>query len=247
MINFSSLKNNLTILGIVLAFVLLLLFLFRIEKPAGPVEPAQKSKQLFRMAPQGEGATDYQNEEAARDELDDPTLMSFPNLEHGFSRIRKNDGEPPVPSLPVYSFKVIEIDEVQQERTPLVASFPDPVAHAGNTLPKPEMEQIKPVKAKGRFSRRIVWLEDGKEKLSPFKIDDILKITENKIPGDRTEISILKVTKGHAFFLLNKCGMNKLDKMVLNNFKNKSINQFTNDKNTEVLPKSVIVDWRLLL
>jgi hypothetical protein len=242
----NALKNNLTILGIVLASVVIFMFLFRIEKPIDKVKKDKKSTQLFHMAPRGEAMNTYQKEDAARDELDDPTIMSFPNLDHGFSTIRKEDGEPPSPSFPVYDFKILKIDEVKQARIPLVSTFPDPVIHAGNTLPKPEMERIKPVKVKGRFSKRIVWIEDGIEKLSPFKIDEVLKITQNKIPEGRTEVSILKVTKGHAFFLLRKCGIKQLDKMVLNHFKNKSLIQFTNDKNTEILPKIVVVDWRLL-
>jgi hypothetical protein len=242
----NSLKHNLTISGIVLASVVLFMFLFRIEKPIDKVETEKETGQLFHMAPRDESMNAYQKEDAARDELDDPTIMSFPNLDHGFSAIRKEGGEPPVPGFPVYDFKLLKIDEVKQERIPLVSNFPDPVIHAGNTLPKPEMEQIIPVKVKGRFSKRIVWLEDGVEKLSPIKIDEVLKITENKIPEGRTEISILKVTKGHAFFLLRKCGIKELDKVVLNHFKNKSLIQFTDDKNTEILPKTVVVDWRLL-
>ena len=238
------LKHNLTIGAIVLAVILFFMFVFRIDESIAVVETSEKN--LFHLSPRGPGVSSYQQEQAARDELDDPTLMSFPNLVHGFSQIRKGKGEPPIPNLPVYNFKDLELSETKPVRTPLVKEFLDPVSQAGNTLKQPELVEISTVKSKGRFSKRIIWLEDGSEKLSPFKMDELLKITKNKIPQGRTKISILKVSTGYIFMVLEKCGISQLDKMVLDYFKKKSVAQFTDASKKEILPEFVLVDWRLL-
>ena len=240
----SPLKHNLIICGIVTALCLFFLVAFRVEVPE--VAPPEENAELFRMMPRGFDNNPYHKEQAARDELDDPTLMSFPNTKYGFSSVRKGEGEPPQPELPVYDFKALTIEERTVERTPLVGEYKEKESDPVHSFIRPQIDEIVPVKAKGKYSRRIVWKEDGVEKSSPFKADEILKLTENKLPKGRTVLNIIKLSDGHKIFIQSRCGIAKLDQKVYDYYNNMSLKLFLNEKNAQALPKSVTVDWRLL-
>ncbi len=243
----SPVKHFFIICGVVLAVCLFFLVTFRIEEPKIPEGKAKERAALFHMSPRGSGMSRQFQEQAARDELDDPTLMSFPNLKHGFSAALNNEGEPPQPKLPGYDVELIKAEMKKDDRKPLVGESPDPVAQSGNTLTKPEVAEIKVPKIKGRFSKRIIWIEDGREKESPFKAEEVLKLVNNKLPSGITELNIVNTTDGAVFFLVKKCGMPVLDQKVLDYYRKKSLSLFIEEDGAGPLPERVFVDWRLLL
>ena len=240
-------KDRIVICSVVFAVCLFFMAAFRVQTPDSVTDTEQNNSGLLYMMPRDSGNEHpYFKEQEARDKLDDPTIMSFPNLKHGFSSVRKNEGEPPPPELPVYNLKTPGQESLEISREPLVGEFKVPNSNPAHSLVKPDIEPISTIAAKGRFSKRIVWMEDGKEKLSPYKIDEILKITGDELPPERTELQIVKIEQSHAFFLKQKSGNEKLDKLVLDYFRKLSLSRFLNEKGAKELPGKVIVDWRLL-
>ena len=155
----TAVRDNIIILSIVLVVCIFFAAGFRVEPPKVELKVEDSNDGLFQMMPRGENMSPFFAEQAARDRLDDPTLMSFPNLVHGFSSVRKGEGEPPEPELSVYNLKPLTADPVHVEREPLVSEFKTPDSDPAASFTKPEITSIEPAKAKGRFSRRIVWLD----------------------------------------------------------------------------------------
>ena len=89
----SAARDNIIILSIVSAVCIFFAAAFRVEpaKVERIIEDSNRGR--FQMMPRGENVDPYFNEQEARDLLDDPTLMSFPNLEYGFSSVRKGEGD----------------------------------------------------------------------------------------------------------------------------------------------------------
>ena len=222
---------------------LMFLFLFRVEENTESVSvDEQKDMLLFIMPRHQDRAI---SEDEAHDEFDDPTLMSFANTLHGFSRVRNGEGEPPRPGLPSYEIAPVEIELVQVKRQELVEIYEDPGEKALEDLQIPVVHSIEVQSFKSRYSRRIVWLEDGIEKAYPLNVEDVAVIIKKAPPG-RSVVHIKRMSTSHVFFLREKCGIAQLDALVLKFLRSKSQNFFLAGPGEEdILPGAVIVDWRM--
>ena len=229
--------------GVVLTIYVLFFVLFRIEGKSSIDKSKEQNTSLFFITLDSLHP-DFA-EQQARDELDDPTLMSFPNSKYGFSSVRSGEGEPPPPVLPKYEIGPVAIDALEEKRDALVGIYEDPAKKAPGTIGQPAFAKIEIPVHKKTFSSRIVWLEDGIEKPFPLKTEDILAI-DKKMPQGRTVIDVIKMSASHVFFLKEKSGNDKFDAKILLYLRKKSQMLFLNDQaETTLLPEKIIVDWRL--
>lgn len=244
--------------GILAVFCLLFMILFRVEETQKGNVNQDASHRLFQMVP--DSATknlgvlkqvekDRLNivEMSARDELDDPTLMSFPNKKYGFSIVRKENDEPPKPDIEEYNLPLMSINAPLVARTPLVGIFPEPGKNDPGNLRAPAISEIEIPKNNKELESRIVWIEDGVEKTAPFKNEDAVKTAAGKVPEFRTEIRIEKLSSSPVLFLVQKCGVSELDSIVMKELRSRMMKVFVGDLDKSKLPESVIVDWRLVL
>lgn len=251
-------RHYLITLGALGVFCLFFMVLFRVEKAPKNEDPQNAPHNLFQMIPHG--ATKNQNildqaradnldiaELSARDELDDPTLMSFPNKKYGFSVVRKEKDEPPKPQIEEYVLPVMNVDAPLIDRTPLVGIFPEPSANDTGNLTAPSITTIETPELNKALVDRIVWLEDMVEAKSPFKAEDAKKAAAGKVPTARTEVRIEKLSTSPVLFLVQKSGIPALDSLVMNNLRSRLLKVFVGEIQSESLPDSVIVDWRLIL
>jgi len=219
------------------------LFLFRVEKTTKSIGEDRHEKSLFYIVPR------YQDraisEDEAHDEFDDPTLMSFSNTRHGFSRVRNGEGEPPRPRLPAYNVAPVEIEVLAVKRQELVGTYEDPGNKALEDLVVPVGNAIEVPSFKRRYSKRIIWLEDGVEKAYPLKTEEVSKITKAP-PQGRSVIHIKRMSNSHVFFLREGCGISKLDGLVIKYLTEKSQNFFLEGAGKkDILPSELVVDWRM--
>lgn len=254
----NSPKHYLITLGILAVFCLLFMILFRVEDAPKTENSQSDSHNLFQMIPHSstksqnvrdQAKTDNLNiaEISARDDLDDPTLMSFPNKKYGFSIVRKEKDEPPKPLIEKYDLPVINIEAPLTERTPLVGIFPEPKPNDPGILPIPAITAIETPKVNKELPSRIIWLEDQHEKDSPFKLDEALKAALGKVPTYRTEVRIKKLATSPVLFLVQKCSIPALDRLVMNHLRSRLLKVYVGEIKAESLPDSIIVDWRLVL
>ncbi|MCH2206157.1 MAG: hypothetical protein MK132_09850 [Lentisphaerales bacterium] len=231
---------------IVLAVLFLILGgLFRIES----VETSQKINQtptFLTVMPRSE-TNFYLLEQEARDELDDPTIMSLPHQKLGFSQVLVNEGEPPQPNLPVYKVSARSISGLERARVPLVGVYKEPDAHDGNTLLKPVLPSVELIAGGKTFTQRVVWLEDGKEKLCPVDLKLVKDAAKGVVPTKNTKILFKKLSKSYVYFLVGKCGVAELDNLVLEYVQTKKKLLYTGDLLYKDLPGKIEVDWRLVV
>lgn len=242
----SSQKNSYFI-PFVLVVVLLFIFgsLFRIESVEANHNVSQ-DEALFTVMPHSE-TNSYLLEQEARYELDDPTIMSLPHQKLGFSQVLVNEGEPPQPNLPTYKVSARSISGLERPRTPLVGIYKEPDATDGNSFVKPSLPPIELMAGAKTFTQRIVWLEDGKEKLCPLELKLVQEVAKDKVPVKNTRILLQKLSKSYVCFLVGKCGVAELDTLVLEYIQNKKKLLYIGDLIFKDLPREIEVDWRLVL
>ena len=230
---------------IVVVIFLILGSLFRIES----VEISQtldEENDLLTIMPRSNRDT-FLLEQEARDELDDPTIFSLPHQKLGFSQVLENEGEPPKPSLPVYKVSARSISELERPRIPLVGIYKEPGVGDGNTLVKPELPMVELALGAKTYTRRIVWLEDGKEKLCPLDEKLVVEAAKGLVPVQNTRIMLKKLSESYICFLVEKCGVAELDDLVLEYTQQKLKLLYTGDLLFKDLPEEIVVDWRLVI
>ena len=227
--------------------VLLFIFgsLFRIESVEANHNVSQ-DEALFTVMPHSE-TNSYLLEQEARDELDDPTIMSLPHQKLGFSQVLVNEGEPPQPNLPTYKVSARSISGLERPRTPLVGIYKEPDATDGNSFVKPSLPPVELMAKAKTFTQRIVWLEDGKEKLCPLRIEACSGSSKGKVPVKNTRILLQKLSKSYVCFLVGKCGVAELDTLVLEYIQNKKEAVVYRGFDIQGFTKEIEVDWRLVL
>lgn len=244
--------------GILLIFTILFMVLFRVEAPPKKDDDQSSSHNLFQMIPHAsvkdpntlkQVKEDKLNigEMTARDELDDPTIMSFPNEKYGFSTVLKIQNEPPKPAIEKYVLPVMNVDAPLIDRTPLVGIFPEPNSSDPGILSAPILSAIAIPKVNKEVSARIVWLENNIEKSTPLKLEEALKAAAGKVPSSRTEVKIEKLSTSPALFLVQKSGVPALDDLVMKHLRARLLKVFVGEISAQALPDSIIVDWRLVL
>lgn len=251
-------SQYLIISGIMLVFCLLFMILFRIELPKKTIEEGGEDLELFYMVPDADTASEQMRQQAEEDNLDlidqqarnfydDPTLMSFPNMKYGFSSIRTENDEPPPPAVSGYNLPLSDIKTPEKERVPLVGIYPDPAVNDPGNYAPPEIGKIEVEKINREYRLRIIWLENGREIECPVKADIALKAAGDKIPVAPTKIKIEKLSSGPVQFLVNKCGVPALDKLVMDHFTQMFAKVFTGQLKATSLPDTILVDWRLVI
>jgi len=254
----SNPRHYLIIFGILVVFCLLFLILFRIDSSKISNNIKGTELNLFQMVPDSRTRNTAVKEQArkdgldlreiaARDSFDDPTLMAFPNKKYGFSTVREENNEPPSPEIGGYNLPVIKVDDPQSERVPLVGIYPDPDGSDPGNFKAPEVDRVNIPELNKAYSARIVWLENGVEKGSPLKIEDVKKAAAGKIPESVTEIKIEKLSSSPVQFLVKKSGVPALDQLVMHYLRDLFTKVFTGDLQAKELPDTILVDWRLIL
>lgn len=229
----------------VLILFLVLGSLFRIET-FDSEGSNQAPSDLISLLPDNTQNT-YLMESISRDDFDDPTIMSLPNQRIGFSAFLKNEGEPPQPDLPHYEIAPPNIPEIDQERVPLVGIYEEPDSKAANALIKPKLPKIELEKGSKTYSRRIVWLEDGKEKLCPIEVQKAVESANGNIPTNKTKIKLRKLSESYIYFLVEKCGVADLDALVIEYIQNRLKELYVGNLAYEDMPQEITVDWRLMI
>ena len=254
----NSSTNYMIIFGILTIFCLLFLILFRIEESPEGEDTQNTDLNLFQMIPSAktknpkilervrEDRLDIK-ELAARDDLDDPTIMSFPNKKYGFSAVLKENDEPPEPRIAEYSLPLQNVNAPLIERTPLVGIFPEPSTNDTGNLKTPEIGKIDLPETPKEIVSRLIWLENGREITPPVKLDEVKKAAAGKIPSAKTEVKIEKLSSSPVLFLVGKSGIEALDQLVMSDLRARLVKVFVGEIKPEALPDSVIVDWRLVL
>ena len=232
-------------LAIVLVLLLILGSLFRIETFES--ESAFETPVNFiSLLPQNTQSK-FLMERVARDEFDDPTIMSLPNQKVGFSIVLKNEGEPPQPALPEYNIILPTIPDIEQERVPLVGVYEEPDSKGISSMIKPDLPTIELEHGNKTYTKRIVWLEDGKEKLCPIDLQNAMKSANGRVPGNKTRIKFKKLSESYIYFLVEKCGVAELDDLVVEYIQNKLKELYVGNLAYKDMPDEITVDWRLVI
>lgn len=222
----------------------LMVGLFRIET-SSDINSADEDDHSFVIMPRSDD-NKYLLEQEARDALDDPTILSLPNSKFGFSKFAEIGDEPEKPALPDYEVKLQEVVLTATERVPLVGVYPDPGIDGDVAIVRPQLAPVELNSGMTTFSKRIVWLEDGKEILSPISEADLSDVKDLQKLSKTTQVRVVKLKESHVVFLISSCGVAKLDELVLKYTQGKLKKFFTGEAQEKEIPQDILVDWRLV-
>ncbi|MCM8535219.1 MAG: hypothetical protein NE334_04730 [Lentisphaeraceae bacterium] len=222
----------------------LMVGLFRIET-SNDADAVDEDDHSFVIMPRSD-TNRFLLEQEARDALDDPTILSLPNKQFGFSKFAEIGDEPAKPALPDYEVQTKEVTLTESDRVPLVGVYPDPSVDGDTAISRPQLAPIELNSGMTTFSRRIVWLEDGKEILSPITEADLSSIKDLQKLTNTTQVRVVKLKESHVVFLITSCGVAKLDELVLKYTQGKLKKFFTGEAQEKEIPQDILVDWRLI-